>query len=412
MSARLTPVHRLAAARLVSLTGGEAAYIALVALVYERTGSSLWVSAALLAMIGVAGVCSPFAGALGDRFDRRRVLIASDLVAAALFVAIATTDAPWQLCVLAGLAAAAESPFIPTSTAAVPNLVADSADLPRANALVATGRNIGHLCGPLLGGLLVASVGAQAAFVGNAVTFLVSALLVASIRQPLQAARGTAHDGDHVGLMAGFRFLAADRVLRTIAIAWSIVLLGIGGVLVAELPLAEELGAGAVGYGLLVAAWGGGSLLGVRLAPRSMRRRPELTCITVGAFVMALSIGSVAVAPVLAVAVALMAAGGIADGIASVAEETLVQRRVPDAVRSRVIAAIETAVLVALALSFGFAGFLLEAVGPRATYLVAGVVFGIGALVIAVVLRDERSQASIAQPPRSSTVATAVPPNH
>ena len=98
---------------------------------------------------------------------------------------------------------------------------------------------------------------------------------------------------------------------------------------------------------------------------------------------MAVSIGAVAIAPVLAVAIALMLAGGVADGIATVAEETLIQRRVPDAVRGRVLAAIEAAVLVSLALSFGFAGFLLEAVGPRMTYLVAGVVFAIGALLIA-----------------------------
>ena len=386
----LTAIHRLAAARLVSVTGGDAAYIALVALVYDRTGSSLWVSAALLAMIGVAGLAAPFAGMLGDRVDRRRVLIGSDLTAAVLFLAIAFVEEPWPLVVLAGLGAAAESPFIPTSTAAVPNLVSDPAQLPRANSTIAMGKNLGMLCGPLLGGLLVATVGAQAAFVGNAATFLVSAALVASIRVPLQGRRDDA--AEHGGILAGFRFLAGDRVLRTIAIAWSIVLLGIGGVLVAEYPLSKEFGAGAVGYGLLTAAWGGGSLLGVALAPRSMRRHAELLCITVGAFVMAVSIGAVAIAPVLAVAIALMLAGGVADGIAAVAEETLVQRRVPDAVRGRVVAAIEAAVLVSLALSFGFAGFLLDAVGPRMTYLVAGVVFAIGALIIGRLVLVQRAE--------------------
>ena len=389
----LSAVHRLAAARLVSVTGGDAAYIALVALVYDRTGSSLWVSAALLAMIGVGGIAAPFAGMLGDRVDRRRVLIGSDLTAAVLFLAIAFVEEPWQLVVLAGLGAAAESPFIPTSTAAVPNLVTDASKLPRANSTIAMGKNLGMLCGPLLGGLLVATVGAQAAFVGNAMTFLVSAALVATIRVPLQGKRDDA--AEHGGIMAGFRFLAGDRVLRTIAIAWSIVLLGIGGVLVAEYPLSKEFGAGAVGYGLLTAAWGGGSLLGVALAPRSMRRHAELLCITAGAFVMAISIGAIAVAPVLAVAIALMLAGGVADGIAAVAEETLIQRRVPDAVRGRVLAAIEAAVLVSLALSFGFAGFLLDAVGPRMTYLVAGVVFAIGALLIARLMLEQRAERAV-----------------
>ena len=100
----LTAVHRLAAARLVSVTGGDAAYIALVALVYDRTGSPLWVSAALLAMIGVGGLAAPFAGMLGDRVDRRRVLIGSDLTAAVLFLAIAFVEEPWQLVVLAASA--------------------------------------------------------------------------------------------------------------------------------------------------------------------------------------------------------------------------------------------------------------------------------------------------------------------
>ena len=263
----LSAIHRLAAARLVSVTGGDAAYIALVALVYDRTGSSLWVSAALLAMIGVGGLAAPFAGMLGDRVDRRRVLIGSDLTAAVLFLAIAFVEEPWQLVVLAGLGAAAESPFIPTSTAAVPNLVTDASQLPRANSIIAMGKNLGMLCGPLLGGLLVATVGAQAAFVGNAATFLVSAALVATIRVPLQgrARRRRPSTAASWPASASWR---GDRVLRTIAIAWSIVLLGIGGVLVAEYPLSKEFGAGAVGYGLLTAAWGGGSLLGVALAPR------------------------------------------------------------------------------------------------------------------------------------------------
>jgi MFS family permease len=140
------------------------------------------------------------------------------------------------------------------------------------------------------------------------------------------------------------------------------------------------------------ATLGGGSLLGVALAPRSLRRHAELMCITVGAFVMAMTIGAVSIAPVLAVAVGLMLAGGVADGIATVAEETLVQRRVPDAVRGRVLAAIEAAVLVSLALSFGFAGFLLDAVGPRMTYLVAGVVFAVGALLILRLVLQQRAE--------------------
>ena len=77
------PVRRLAVARLISITGGAAAYLTLNYTIYKRTGSATWVAAALFLTFGTTGFVSPFAGALGDRFDRRRVMIASDVAGAA-----------------------------------------------------------------------------------------------------------------------------------------------------------------------------------------------------------------------------------------------------------------------------------------------------------------------------------------
>src|SRR5207247_10877703 len=72
-------VRRLATARLISITGGAAAYTALMFTVYERTRSPAWLSATLLLTFGVNGVVAPLAGAIGDRFDRRRGLIVAGL---------------------------------------------------------------------------------------------------------------------------------------------------------------------------------------------------------------------------------------------------------------------------------------------------------------------------------------------
>src|SRR2546422_10343915 len=71
-------VRRLATARLISITGGPAAYTALMFTVYERTRSPAWLSATLLLTFGVNGFVAPLAGAIGDRFDRRRGNIVSD----------------------------------------------------------------------------------------------------------------------------------------------------------------------------------------------------------------------------------------------------------------------------------------------------------------------------------------------
>ena len=88
-------VRRLALARLISITGGAAAFAALNFTVYERTGSAAWLSASLLLTFGVAGVFAPLGGVLGDRFDRKRVMIASDLAGAACY-------ARWRSCTSRG----------------------------------------------------------------------------------------------------------------------------------------------------------------------------------------------------------------------------------------------------------------------------------------------------------------------
>ena len=116
-------VQRIAVARMVSMAGSEAAFIALMALIYERTGSAYWASAALAGTIGVVALASPVAGTIGDRYDRRVVMIVSDLAAALGFLALALAESPLAIVVLVTLASLAETPFMPASKAAVPNLV-------------------------------------------------------------------------------------------------------------------------------------------------------------------------------------------------------------------------------------------------------------------------------------------------
>src|SRR5438046_807882 len=96
-----TAVRRLAVARAISLTGGAAAYMALNFIVYERTGSAAWVAATLFLTFGTLGMVGPLAGMLGDRFDRQRVMIVSDLTGAAIFAAMAFAHVPTILVALA-----------------------------------------------------------------------------------------------------------------------------------------------------------------------------------------------------------------------------------------------------------------------------------------------------------------------
>ena len=122
-------------ARAISLTGGAAAYTALNFAIFQRTRSPTWVAAALFLTFGTIGFASPFAGWIGDRFDRRWVMIGSDLAGAACFLGMAFVGNPALLVAVAFLSALAEAPFLSASAAAIPNLVKED-DIAWANSKI------------------------------------------------------------------------------------------------------------------------------------------------------------------------------------------------------------------------------------------------------------------------------------
>ncbi len=383
-------IRRLALGRLVSLTGGEAAYIALMVAIYDRTGSNAWLSATLLLTIGAMGLLTPLGGVLGDRFDRRTVMIASDVAAAVTIAGLALTHTPALMLGIALLSAAAQAPFYAASTAAVPNLVGRR-DLAWANGTVSIGRNAGQVLGPMLGGVLVSVIDPAAVFLVNAVCFLASAVLVASIHGRFSDA--PASSDEHRGVRAGFRFLVRDRVLGPITLAWVVLLACLGPVLVAELPLARSFGVGSTGYGLLASSWGAGAIIG-SFAGRWLAVRFERASMIASALGMAVGFTLVGVVGWFGLVLAAMGLAGVAEGAGSVAEQGIVQRRTPDAVRSRVIAASEAALLIAFAASFAFAAPVIQLAGVRGAYLIAGAGAAAAAVILVPPMRALRAAAA------------------
>jgi MFS family permease len=368
-SSSKSSIRHLAAARLISLAGSEAAYISVFYVVYRRTNSAGMVSLAFLVTFGTLGVLTPIAGSLGDRFDRRRVMIASDLVGALCFAALAWARSPGLLILLAFFAAAVESPFVAASNAAVAALVEPDL-LAWANGTIALGGNVGYLIGPALGGALLAAFGAGWVFLGNAVSFVFSAALVATMSGRFTSA-GDAEREVHQGLRAGIRFLLGDRVLRTMVVGFVVFLVAVGSVLVAELPLSRSFGVGAFGYGLLSGSFGVGALVGA-LAARKLTDRVELRALVWCSMVTAVAVAAVAVVPWFPLILVVLAVAGTADGVVDVAYLGVLQRRTPDAVRSRVIGAFEGFSMLAFAASFIFAGVVVDALGPKNSYALAG----------------------------------------
>jgi predicted MFS family arabinose efflux permease len=383
-----SPVRRLALARLISLTGGAAAYLALNYVIYQKTGSAAWVALALILTFGAIGLASPFAGALGDRFDRRKVMIASDLLGALAFLAMALVEDPGLLIGLAFLAALAEAPFLSASSAAIPNLV-DEGQISYANGLIALGRNAGIVLGPVIGGLVVASVGAGVVFAVNAASFVVSAGLVASVRGRFSGDREEGEGEEHRGLRAGFRFLFSDRVLRTMALTWLGIVLALGMTMVADVPLAEVFAVGSFGYGLLIACWGGGSIVGA-LVSRYLNARTEALAFVAGTGVVAATCIGVGISPWFSLVLVSIFVMGIGDGLTLVAQQGIMQRRTPDAVRSRVSGAFDAVIHAGLVPSYALAGPAVATLGARGVYVAGGLAAMLALFVALPIVREGR----------------------
>jgi MFS family permease len=387
-----TAVRRVAVARGISLTGSGAAFTALAYIVYRLTDdSAAWVSLTLLLTMGMQGLVQPVASWFGDRFDRRRVLVISDVLAAGGFVALAFARTPTQLVVIASVTAILESPVWAVAGASIPNLVEED-DLPWANGQVAIGRHLGSFIGPLLGAQLVDLLTGDAAsadrllgagafvFGLNAASFLASAWVIGTTPGRFNDERRA--EAEHTGIKAGFTYAMSDRVLRAILLGWSVLLLGVGLILVAELPYADLFGKGASGYGLISALWGGGAALGAVLAARWLTARREPQTLLVSVLVGGLIMVAIGWSPIWVLALVLMVAEGLCEGFASVSEQGLLQRRTPDEVRSRVGGAVEAATLIALAVSLTAGGPIVDAFGPRAAYYLGGVATLIAGLIM------------------------------
>lgn len=378
MTAPRSAVRRLATARLISITGGGAAYAVLNFTIYQQTGSAAWVAAALLVTFGVIGFIAPPAGILGDRYDRRIVMIVSDLAGAFCFGMMALGQDPAWLLVWAFLSACAEAPFWSASEAAIPN-VAGLEHLSWANSLLGMSRSAGITLGPALGGALLAILSARWVFAINAVSFVVSALIIATVHSNFGGERE--HGEEFRGLRAGFAFLLHDRVLRTLILAWIVFISGMGMSMVADAPLADAFDAGSLGYGMLITAWGGGGILGSLYAKR-MRIGAEGTWLVVAGIVISAAGIAIGSSPSFALIVAMLFVFGVADGTTFVAEQNLRQRRAPDAVRSRVAAAFTGILHGMLALSYVAAAFVVPWIGAQPTYAVGGVTAGLAVLVL------------------------------
>ena len=377
---------RLYGAQLASFAGDWFATVALLGLALELTGSSAVASLVLVLQTGGFAAASPVAGLLADRFDRRRLMVAADLARVPVALAFLLARDPetlWIAFAAVLLLAIGAAVFEPTSSASLPNLVSRE-DLPTANVLIGSAWGTMLAVGAALGGIVAATLGRDAAFVVNALSFAVSAWLIIGIRQPLQEERDPAArvgGGVRGGLATAIGFVRTSRMVGAFLLSKTSFGVGTGVVALLAVFGSEVFDAGDAGIGILFAARGLGALVGPFVA-RTVMGTDDAGLIRGIAVSFVAAAGCYAVfplAPQLWIA-AILVFGAHCGGGAQWALSTLgIQRSTPDVIRGRVFSLDYGLVTMTIAVSTLLAGFLADAVAARpAVWVMAGLIVAAG----------------------------------
>jgi MFS family permease len=373
---------RLYSAQLVSYMGDWFATVALVGLINDLTGSATLVTLVLVTQMLAIAVCSPLGGHLADRFDRQRLMITADLVRVALAAGFLLVDEPgdvWLAYALIAGIGGLTAVFEPTSTAALPNLV-DPEDLPAANALTSSAWGTMLALGGALGGIVAATLGRDAAFVGDGLSFGISALLLVGIRRRFSERRTGEHPGMIEAVVETIGYARRDhRVLALLSVKGGF---GLAAGVIGLLPLLAltVYDAGDRGTGVLLAARGLGALVGPFLVRRyAGDLRTLFVAIGVSFAVYGAAYMAVPAMPGLWAAAAFVLVAHLGGGAQWMLSTYGLQRIVPDRIRGRVFAFDFGLVTLSLSCSILVAGWAADHFGVRP---VAAVLAGV-ALVYA-----------------------------
>ncbi len=395
---------RVWAAQSVSNLGDWVYTLAVVASLAGRGSSAHALAALLVAQVAPGAVAGALGGPLIDRFPRKTLMIGSDVVRMVAVGSLLVVGEPSlaHLYVVAGCLGLFGSIFQPSLQASIPNLVPKDR-IVAANALVGATYNFAVMAGPVIGGILVASVGASWAFGLQAVSFMTSGVLLVGVRFPAGDPTAAATPPLRA-LVEGIRYALARPVIRGALIVIGLVMVAASIRSPLEpLFLIQTLKLRPEALGLVGGVWGLGMVLGSVAAPAAARRWAREWLFAAAIALVGLAVIGASRASMLSTVLLLWLVSGFANGMGSVAYISLLQERTPDALRGRVMGASEAVLQGALLAGASMAGWFGTNLGVRATYAISGFMFlGTALLCRALLgsapLRDPVGQESVKRP--------------
>jgi MFS family permease len=380
--------------QIVSELGDWLNTVALLNLMLELTGKARVIGWFFIIIHLPAFFVGPVAGVLADRFDRKKLMIAMDLVRAVLvlgYFAVRSADQIWILYIIAALEVSLATVFEPARNAIIPD-ICRIRELLSANALGSITWSTVLAVGAAAGGLITAKFGRHACYLVDSVSFLGSALLIARIRTPKRVAEGQESTRSFAAgfrdMFRGFGYLrASPRVLALVLVktGWA---LG-AGVLILISVFGEMIfpvgGSGAAGIGVLYTARGIGAALGPIIARRFVKEtsRAMRNAITAGFLTSSIAYMVFGNAPILPLAALALSIAHMGSSTNWVFSTVLLQMEVPAEYRGRVFATEFALMTLGIAVSSYVAGYWLDvaAFSPRLVATLLGAYFAIPALL-------------------------------
>ncbi len=363
--------------RTLSIIGDMAALTALSVYIYTTSGSATMVSGLFVVRV-LPRLFGPLAGAVADRYNLRTLMVACDLSAGLLFLAIAAVQPSyWALLAMILVAESIATIAMPGARTWVARRVPAQAR-GRLNGVLTAGIAIGFGAGAGIGGVTASEFGYRWALFINALSFVVSAALVTAAGSvPPAKAAGAQRPRLVSSAVAGTRLIFGEARLSGVAVG----LIGVGFSAAVDRPAVvaltqDNLPGGGGGYGLLLAMISIGALvvsLGVG--------RIKALSATAGVFIAGILVQVVGhlglgLSPWLAVAAVMALVMGVGNGLESVVGSTLLQNAAPAEHVGTVVAAVVSTSFVADGVGSLIGGQLVDGLGPR-------VVFAIAALLMA-----------------------------
>ncbi|KAK0351737.1 hypothetical protein LTR94_023759, partial [Friedmanniomyces endolithicus] len=349
--------------------------------------TSLGASSQLIALVQTATtlpimLLSLWAGALADNHDRRKIMLIAQLfmlVVSAILALCAALNllTPWLLLGFTFLIGCGTALKNPAWQASVGDMVARPS-LPAAVAMNSMGFNIARSLGPALGGMIVAAAGAAAAFVINAVSYIGLIIALARWKSPPSSSSSLPPEPMAEAVGAGLRYVALSPSLKTVLIRAAA--FGVGASAIpALMPLIarDQVGGGALVYGVLLGAFGLGAVAGAFSRNRLRARFSNEQLVRLAGLSMAFGAAGAAFSPWIAATLAALAVTGAGWVLALSTFNVTVQLASPRWVVARTLSIYQMAAFGGMAAGSALFGAVADGYGLRASLLAAAAAQGL-----------------------------------